>query len=163
VASYARHYRYSPAEQAEVSERLQTVTRLLKQHDCADSGQLLDAAAKAEASLETWFHAEGAAPFLLLIGQAVCSRLSLSQHYPATVQKFSGYSAEVMVRSDHVIASNLPPNEMLMAMARDTQGSEAGSRQRQRSCAVRLRPQRWHSASGGVRRRGTCKWRWSPA
>lgn len=63
VGSYARHYRYSPAEQAEVSDRLQAVTRLLKQHDCADSGQLLDAAARAEASLETWFHAEGAAPY----------------------------------------------------------------------------------------------------
>jgi hypothetical protein len=60
VGSYARHYRYSPAEQAEVSDRLQVVTRLLKQHDCADSGQLLDAAARAEGSLETWFRAEGA-------------------------------------------------------------------------------------------------------
>lgn len=60
VASYARRYRYSPAEQAEVSERLQAVTRLLKQHDCIDSVQLLAAAADAEASLDTWFRMEGA-------------------------------------------------------------------------------------------------------
>jgi hypothetical protein len=60
VASYARQYRYSPMEQAEVSERLQTVTRLLKQHECVDSGQLLDTVAEAEASLDHWFRAEGA-------------------------------------------------------------------------------------------------------
>jgi hypothetical protein len=73
VGSYARHYRYSPAEQADVSDRLQAVTRLLKQHDCADSGQLLDAAARAEASLETWFHAEGAALDTSMITQSpVC-------------------------------------------------------------------------------------------
>ena len=80
VGSYARRYRYSPAEQAEVSDRLQAVTRLLKQHDCADSGQLLDAAARAEASLETWFHAEGAESYSSLVTQSpVCCSFSHGQ------------------------------------------------------------------------------------
>ena len=80
VGSYARHYRYSPAEQAEASDRLQAVTRLLKQHDCADSGQLLDAAVRAEASLETWYHAEGAESYSSLVTQSpVCCSSSHGQ------------------------------------------------------------------------------------
>lgn len=77
VASYVRRYRYSPAEQADVSERLQVVVRLLKQHDCTDSGQLLDAATKAEASLDTWFRMEGLRPllaYLFLCNSVSCCR-----------------------------------------------------------------------------------------
>lgn len=59
VASYARRYRYSEADQADVSERLQVVIRLCRQHDCADSAALIAAATQAEASLDTWFRMEG--------------------------------------------------------------------------------------------------------
>ena len=39
--------------------------RLLKQHDAADSSELLARAAKAEADLERWYDMEGAPPAAL--------------------------------------------------------------------------------------------------
>lgn len=59
MASYARRYRYSEADQADISERLQAVMRLCRQHDCTDTEQLIAAANEAEASLDTWFLMEG--------------------------------------------------------------------------------------------------------
>ena len=61
VEAYAQQFSFLQLEHDEVAERLAELERLLKQHTCLTSEQLLDATAKAESSLDQWFQMEGAA------------------------------------------------------------------------------------------------------
>ncbi|CAL5219355.1 g1171 [Coccomyxa viridis] len=59
VEAYAQHFRFLQLEHDEVSQRLKQLERLLKQHSCLTSEQLLEKTAKAESSLDQWFQMEG--------------------------------------------------------------------------------------------------------
>ena len=59
VERYARQYRFSQAEYAEVSERLQEVQKLMKQHDAASADELIEAAERAATALDAFYHMEG--------------------------------------------------------------------------------------------------------
>ena len=59
VEAYAQHFRFLQLEHDEVSQRLKQLERLLKQHSCYTSEQLLEKTAKAESSLDQWFQMEG--------------------------------------------------------------------------------------------------------
>ncbi|CAL8460865.1 g396 [Coccomyxa elongata] len=59
VAQYAQRFRFLQLEHDEVSQRLEMLDRLFKQHDCSSSDALLEVAAKAEADLDRWFQLEG--------------------------------------------------------------------------------------------------------
>ena len=59
VERYSRQYRFSQAEYTEVSERLQEIQRLLKQHDVGSADELLEAAERASASLDAFYQMEG--------------------------------------------------------------------------------------------------------
>ena len=60
VTAYARKHRYLQQERDEAASRLQQVEKLLKQYDCSTSGELLQAAAEAEADLDKYYQMEGA-------------------------------------------------------------------------------------------------------
>ena len=62
VEAYAQQFRFLQLEHDEVSQRLLLLERLLKQHSCTTSEQLLDATAKAGSSLDQWFQMEGGLP-----------------------------------------------------------------------------------------------------
>ena len=59
VEAYAQHFRFLQLEHDEASQRLKQLERLLKQHSCHTSEQLLEKTAKAEGSLDQWFQMEG--------------------------------------------------------------------------------------------------------
>ena len=59
VEAYAQHFRFLQLELDEVSQRLKQLERLLKQHSCYTSEQLLEKTARAESSLDQWFQMEG--------------------------------------------------------------------------------------------------------
>ena len=57
--AYAQQFQFLRLEHDEASQRLLQLERLLKQHSCTTSKQLLEATAKAESSLDQWFQMEG--------------------------------------------------------------------------------------------------------
>ena len=59
VEAYAQQFRFLQLEHEEVSQRLLQLERLLKQHSCTTSEQLLEATAKAGSGLDQWFQMEG--------------------------------------------------------------------------------------------------------
>ena len=59
VEAFAQHFRFLQLEHDEASERVKQLERLLKQHSCFTSEQLLEKTAKAESSLDQWFQMEG--------------------------------------------------------------------------------------------------------
>lgn len=59
VERYARRYRFSQAEYKEVSERLQEVQKLMKQHDAGSADELLEAAERAAIALDAFYQMEG--------------------------------------------------------------------------------------------------------
>jgi DNA repair ATPase RecN len=59
VERYSRQYRFNHMEYKEVSERLQEVQKLMKQHDATSADELLNAAESAAAALDTFYQMEG--------------------------------------------------------------------------------------------------------
>lgn len=69
VEAYAQQFKFLQLEHDEVSEKLSKLERLLKQHGCYTSEELLEASSKAERSLDHWFQMEGKQPRCLHISQ----------------------------------------------------------------------------------------------
>jgi DNA repair ATPase RecN len=59
VLQYGQLYRFSQADYDELSARLQQIERLLKQHDATSADELLEAAERQGAALDTYFQMEG--------------------------------------------------------------------------------------------------------